>query len=65
MKKKKLTKKLTLNKDTITILNPNEMSRIVGASVFLLCTESCSVFLACCDPIRNIIDGNLIQDKAQ
>lgn len=51
MKKKTLTKKLSLNKEQIASLNPDEMSRIIGASILMPCSDSCSVFLACCDPL--------------
>ena len=51
MKKKTLTKKLSLNKEKIASLNPDEMSRIIGASIFVACSESCSVFVGCCDPL--------------
>lgn len=58
MKKKTLTKKLTLNKERISALNYVEMNKIKGASVFLLCTESCSVFMACCDPTTKEDNNN-------
>jgi lipid II:glycine glycyltransferase (peptidoglycan interpeptide bridge formation enzyme) len=48
MKKKKLEKKLTLNKETIAGLNADEMKKIIGASVLFLCTDSCSVLGPCC-----------------
>ncbi|MCK5059125.1 MAG: class I lanthipeptide [Candidatus Aminicenantes bacterium] len=65
MKKKKLTNKLTINKEVITSLNTDEMMRIKGASIFVACTESCSIFVACCAPVKNIIPDNWIQDKGQ
>ena len=62
--KKKLTKELTLNKETITSLDIDEMSRIKGAvSIVFACTESCSFFVACCAPTKNKIDDNWIQAK--
>ena len=48
--KKKITKKLTLGKEKIAALNREEMSKVVGASVFVLCSESCSVYVICCGP---------------
>lgn len=50
MKKNKLTKKLVLNKKTVSNLQDEEMNLIRGASVLFLCTESCSVLVNCCDP---------------
>lgn len=52
MKKKMLTKKLTLNKKTIARLGEAEMRNLKGASIFVACSESCSIFIMCCDTIR-------------
>jgi hypothetical protein len=51
MNKKKLAKKLALNKEKIAGLNPADMKKIKGASILGDCTFSCSVFVACCEPI--------------
>ena len=55
MKKKKLEKKLVLNKETIAGINQDEMKKIEGGfSVLLLCTEfiacsvTCSIIGLCC-----------------
>jgi len=52
--KKKLLKKLILNKATITRLQNEEMRLIKGASIFIpscVCdTASCSIHARCCDP---------------
>ncbi len=59
--KRILNKKLVLNKNTISNLSDDEMEKIWGATAFLPCTESCSAFLICCDPItekRFINDDN-------
>jgi hypothetical protein len=51
MNKKKLAKKLALNKKKIAGLNPADMTKIKGASILAPCSVSCSVFVACCEPI--------------
>jgi hypothetical protein len=51
MNKKKLTKKLALNKEKITSLNYTEMKEIKGASILVPCTGSCSALVMCCEPI--------------
>lgn len=52
--KKKFLKKLSLNKETITILQNEEMILIKGASIFITScqcdTASCSIAGYCCDP---------------
>jgi len=52
--KKKLSKKLNLNKETITKLQDKEMRLIKGASIFIpSCdcdTDSCSIPVRCCGP---------------
>lgn len=58
MPKKKLGKKLVLDKETISKLQDEEMKQIKGASVILLShccdpTESCSVMLPCCGPTKD------------
>lgn len=50
MKKKSLTKKLALNKETISSLNYDEMKKVKGASILGPCSESCSILGPCCDP---------------
>ena len=51
--KKKLTKKLVLNKETISRLQNEEMKLIKGASIFITScdcdTDSCSIPIHCCD----------------
>lgn len=49
--KKKFTKKLALNKENISRLNVDEMSKIKGASILAPCTDSCSILAPCCDPL--------------
>ena len=63
MKKKKLTKKLTLNKEKVVTLNYDEMSKIKGASILVPCTESYSILAPCCAPTKNKIDDNWIKAK--
>ena len=55
--KKKLTKKLSLNKENISSLNPDEMDSTKGGATFydcitigctFGCTISCSVIAPCC-----------------
>ncbi len=52
--KKKFSKKLALNKETISILQSDEMKLIRGATFFFgTCdcdTASCSIYVQCCDP---------------
>lgn len=48
--KKKPTKKLILNKNTVAGLTADEMKHMKGASLINYCTDSCSVLQACCDP---------------
>lgn len=52
--KKKFAKKLSLKKETISILQNDEMRLIKGASIILpSCdcdTASCSIAIHCCDP---------------
>jgi natural product precursor len=50
--KKKFEKKLVLNKKTISNLEHKEMNDIRGGSVIIVCTNSCSVLIICCDTIR-------------
>ncbi len=40
MKRKKIDKKLTLNKKTIALLTDNEMNTVVGGATFLQSCES-------------------------
>lgn len=64
MKKKKLTKKLELNKENISSLNFDEMSKMKGAiSLVFACTESCSVFVACCEPTTEKDNNNIDLEK--
>lgn len=49
--KKKLHQKLSLSKETIVGLNPDEMKKIKGASILHVCSDSCSVFFICCDTL--------------
>lgn len=65
MKTKTLTKKLSLNKEKIASLNPGEMSRIIGASVFVPCTESCSIFEPCCGPTTEKDNNKIDLDKGK
>lgn len=51
--RKKLTKKLVLNKKTISNLDREEMNSARGASVIYICSESCSVIYICCDPTKD------------
>ncbi len=51
--RKKLTKKLVLNKKTISNLDREEMNSARGASFFIPCSDSCSVIFVCCDPTTN------------
>lgn len=52
--KKKLSKQMALNKETIASLQSDEMKRIKGATIiFGTCdcdTASCSIPIRCCDP---------------
>jgi len=50
--KKKMIKKLILNKKTISSLNNEEMNLVIGATVIMpeVCSRSCSVMLPCCGP---------------
>ena len=54
MKNKKLNRKLTLNKETISRLNSGEMHELRGAYDVTdptLCGKSCeSLLVGCCDP---------------
>ncbi len=58
--KKKIIKKLVLNKKTIFNLSENEMYMVRGATIFLnYCTNSCSLFIACCPHTEeNVIEQN-------
>ena len=58
--KKKFSKKLALNKETISSLNYDEMKKVKGASILVACTESCSILVACCgpDPKRMAVQDN-------
>ena len=51
MKKKKITKKLSLNKETVAGLDAEEMKKIKGASILAACSDSCSVLVICCDTL--------------
>lgn len=52
--KKRLIRKLALNKEIIASLNPDEMDKIKGAvSLLFACTESCSNLVACCEPKKD------------
>lgn len=54
--KKKLTKKLSLKKENIASLNPDEMAGSKGGYTLLMCTNgctfgctiSCSIIAPCC-----------------
>lgn len=48
--KKKLTKKLVLNKKTISSLSENDMNLVRGATFNFYCTDSCSLNMGCCPP---------------
>ncbi len=65
--KKKLTKKLQLNKKTISNLDKEEMNLLYGASVIIACSESCSVIIVCCDPTRTpqLLDQGQNLDQGQ
>ncbi len=57
--KKKLTKKLTLSRKTISNLTDNEMNRVRGASLMVNCTNSCSLLVDCCPTTKeNLIEQN-------
>ncbi len=57
--KKKLTKKLTLNRKTISNLTKNEMKLIKGATLLAFCTDSCSLIAICCPTTKeNVIEQN-------
>ena len=62
--KKRLNKKLVLNKMTIASLKKDEMNLIRGATLVDHCTESCSLVDICCNKtVENIV--NLVLDKNQ
>jgi len=62
--KKRLNKKLVLNKTTIASLKKDEMNLIRGATLVDHCTESCSLVDICCHKIaENLL--NLLLDKNQ
>lgn len=62
--KKRLNKKLVLNKMTVIRLKDNDMQLIRGATLVFDCTESCSLVWICCTPTKqNAIDQ--IIDKNQ
>ncbi len=60
--KGKLRKKLVLNKKTISNLSEDEMQQVWGATLFAICTDSCSLFALCCPTTQeNILQQNLGQ----
>jgi len=50
--KRKFEKKLVLSKTTVATLDRGEMNRIIGATLVLICTESCSLAIGCCTPTK-------------
>jgi len=48
--KKIVKKRLVLSKATVANLDKDEMNRIIGASLVMICTESCSLVMLCCTP---------------
>ena len=50
--KKRLNKKLVLNKMTISSLKDKDMHLIRGATLVFDCTESCSLVWICCTPTK-------------
>jgi hypothetical protein len=48
--KKIVKKRLVLSKATVANLDKDAMNRIIGASIVIICTESCSVAILCCTP---------------
>jgi len=61
--KKKMNRKLVLNKNTVTSLNDNEMNKVIGATLVWHCTKSCSLVWYCCSPPEeNVYDPNQDND---
>ncbi len=56
MKKKRLTKKLALNKEMISSLSYDEMKIIKGKTAVWVCTESCTAVWICCQPRPKAIE---------
>jgi len=50
--KKKMIKKLVLNKATVTRLDKKDMNLIIGATLVdpYYCSKSCSLVIICCGP---------------
>lgn len=63
--KNKFSRRLILNKETITRLNNNDMNLIRGATLIFYCTDSCSVVAICCNTKTNPLEENRDQDKGQ
>ena len=46
--KKRMSKRLILNRVTVSRLSQEDMNAVVGATLYLPCTESCSLYIQCC-----------------
>ena len=62
--KKKLTKKLSLNKEYISSLNFDDMYKIKGGfsilcTDFIACSVTCSIIVRCCFEEKKMADGGL------
>ena len=60
--KKQFTKKLVLQKETVSTLTDNQMDMLRGGTAFLICTESCSAFMICCNTKTIPIKENKAED---
>lgn len=61
--KKKLYKKISLNKKIISNLNENELNDIRGGSVIIACSRSCSAIIVCCDTKTIPLEAKIIPEK--
>lgn len=59
--KKRFAKKLALNKKTVSNLNETDLNNIRGGSIVFICTRSCSIVIACCDPHTDEIAENKVE----